>query len=444
MLQVCPPPRRPDIMRFLGRHHLVLAFPPWPRLAAVLPCPALLLPPPASSRFCCRVVEMRPSLPSPCPPRRSSNRRQPDGRQTPLAARGGAGLCSSDFWRGCDAELDQRRARRSGEDYYPPPRRTGSAVFQGPPAPGSRAGRWRTGPLSEVGPCRAPRVARTEQGGGRRCSAVGQLRPSPWSPASHTRAGGLDRHGLPDGLLQACMWCNRGYRDGGTGCLGGMLRGASCGGEEGRRRQYRSLGRRERPGEGPPAGGTSAGLQGFISSAPASTVGGISLGVLEILDGPHRATMEHALRGAGRVDAIHGHTRVPFDVGALGWWVSRQRQASRKHKLLQSRRDRLDALVFVWSPHQEERGPSGNGGPTPTRPASELAFHFPTDLGDGGSGDVPGSTRLLTSSLPPLGSSGRLPSLQPLASSDSAERRGEARPKPNLTPKPKKTLGPNH
>ncbi|KAK1859728.1 hypothetical protein I4F81_002322 [Pyropia yezoensis] len=45
--------------------------------------------------------------------------------------------------------------------------------------------------------------------------------------------------------------------------------------------------------------------------------------------------------------AATGHTRVPFNVGALGWWVNSQRQASRKGKLRPSRVDRLNAIGFA-------------------------------------------------------------------------------------------------
>jgi len=56
---------------------------------------------------------------------------------------------------------------------------------------------------------------------------------------------------------------------------------------------------------------------------------------------------------------LHGHTRVPFNDGILGWWVNTQRQAQRKNKLLETRRERLDNIGFCWNPQQVSRSLTG-------------------------------------------------------------------------------------
>eukprot|EP00170_Pyropia_yezoensis_P003594 contig_15004_g3604 len=56
---------------------------------------------------------------------------------------------------------------------------------------------------------------------------------------------------------------------------------------------------------------------------------------------------------------LHGHTRVPFNDGILGWWVNTQRQAQRKNKLLETRRERLDNIDFCWNPQQVSRSLTG-------------------------------------------------------------------------------------
>jgi len=52
--------------------------------------------------------------------------------------------------------------------------------------------------------------------------------------------------------------------------------------------------------------------------------------------------------------AKHGHTRVPFVAGELGWWVNTQRQADRKGRLLPTRKAKLDTIDFCFFP--QERG----------------------------------------------------------------------------------------
>lgn len=67
--------------------------------------------------------------------------------------------------------------------------------------------------------------------------------------------------------------------------------------------------------------------------------------------------------------AKHGHTRVPFVAGELGWWVNTQRQSERKGRLLPKRKAKLDAIDFCFYPQERVRplggagkGASGTGG----------------------------------------------------------------------------------
>lgn len=67
--------------------------------------------------------------------------------------------------------------------------------------------------------------------------------------------------------------------------------------------------------------------------------------------------------------AKHGHTRVPFVAGELGWWVNTQRQSERKGRLLPKRKAKLDAIDFCFYPQERVRplggagkGMSGTGG----------------------------------------------------------------------------------
>lgn len=53
--------------------------------------------------------------------------------------------------------------------------------------------------------------------------------------------------------------------------------------------------------------------------------------------------------------AKHGHTRVPFVAGELGWWVNTQRQSERKGRLLPKRKAKLDAIDFCFYPQERVR-----------------------------------------------------------------------------------------
>jgi hypothetical protein len=80
-----------------------------------------------------------------------------------------------------------------------------------------------------------------------------------------------------------------------------------------------------------------------------------------------------------------GDTRVPFNSpgeDGLGWWVATQRQARRKGKMGDERRERLDSIGFCWNPTETPRRGRVAGGPA--APATQFG-------GGEAAGDVGGA-----------------------------------------------------
>lgn len=96
--------------------------------------------------------------------------------------------------------------------------------------------------------------------------------------------------------------------------------------------------------------------------------------------------------------AKHGHTRVPFVAGELGWWVNTQRQADRKGRLLPARKAKLDAIDFCFFPQERGRpmgapltGPFGLLVPERALDAGAKAAASTHRLGSVGAGAARGS-----------------------------------------------------
>lgn len=77
--------------------------------------------------------------------------------------------------------------------------------------------------------------------------------------------------------------------------------------------------------------------------------------------------------------AKHGHTRVPFVAGELGWWVNTQRQSERKGRLLPKRKAKLDAIDFCFYPQERVRPLGGAGKGVAGMGAAEAPGSPPAD-----------------------------------------------------------------